>query len=89
MTRKLAKVACCVVLGVGTAEAQGLSRARTVMQSFQGELLSIVPIVAVIALILLAILWGCKAIRFVDLCRWGGGVLIVGCASQLVSMLMS
>lgn len=71
------------------AQAQGLSRARTVLQTFQGEVLSIIPIVAVIALIVLAILWGLKAIRFVDLARWGGGVLIVGCASQLVTMLMS
>ena len=91
MRRKLGQSLMVVALvgSAASAQAQGLSRARTVLQTFQGEVLSLIPIIAVIALIVLAILWGLKAIRFVDLARWGGGVLIVGCASQLVSMLMS
>jgi type IV secretory pathway VirB2 component (pilin) len=82
-------VAVAMVGGAGTAEAQGLARARSVLQNFQGELMLLVPIVAVIALILLAILWATKVIRFHSLVQWGGGVILVGCASQLVTMLMS
>jgi len=70
-------------------EAQGLSRARTTLQSFQGELLLFVPIVAVVSLIVLAILWGLRVIHFRTLVQWGGGVILVGCASQLVNMLLS
>ncbi len=70
-------------------EAQGLSRARTTLQSFQAELLLFVPIVAVVSLIVLAVLWGLRVIHFRTLAQWGGGVLLVGCASQLVSMLLS
>ncbi len=71
------------------ASAQGLSRARTTLQSFQSELLLFVPIVAVVSLIILAILWGLRVIHFRTLAQWGGGVLLVGCATQLVNMLLS
>ena len=71
------------------AEAQGLSRARSTLQNFQSELMLFVPIVAVVSLIILAILWGLRVIHFRTLAQWGGGVLIVGAASQLVNMLLS
>jgi len=71
------------------AEAQGLSRARSTLQSFQSELMLFVPIVAVVSLVILAVLWGLRVIHFRTLAQWGGGVLIVGAASQLVNMLLS
>lgn len=71
------------------AQAQGLSRARSTLQNFQSELMLFVPIVAVVSLIILAILWGLRIIHFRTLAQWGGGVLIVGAASQLVNMLLS
>ncbi len=74
---------------VATAQAQGLSRARSTLQNFQSELMLFVPIVAVVSLIILAILWGLRIIHFRTLAQWGGGVLIVGAASQLVNMLLS
>jgi type IV secretory pathway VirB2 component (pilin) len=45
--------------------------------------------VAVVSLVILAVLWGLRVIHFRTLAQWGGGVLIVGCASQLVNMLLS
>ncbi len=82
-----------VVVGMtcwtASASAQGLSRARTTLQSFQSELLLFVPIVAVVSLIVLAVLWGLRVIHFRTLAQWGGGVLLVGAASQLVNMLLS
>jgi hypothetical protein len=71
------------------AQAQGLSRARSTLQNFQSELMLFVPIVAVVSLVILAVLWGLRVIHFRTLAQWGGGVLLVGCASQLVSMLLS
>jgi type IV secretory pathway VirB2 component (pilin) len=71
------------------ANAQGLSRARSTLQNFQSELMLFVPIIAVVSLIILAILWGLRVIHFRTLAQWGGGVLLVGAASQLVNMLLS
>lgn len=82
-------VALSVTFFAGSAGAQGLSRARSTLQNFQGELMLFVPIVAVVSLVILAVLWGLRVIHFRTLAQWGGGVLIVGCASQLVNMLLS
>lgn len=73
----------------GQAHAQGLSRARSVLQNFQSELMLFIPIVAVVSLVILGVLWGLRVIHFRTLAQWGGGVLVVGCATQLVSMLLS
>lgn len=91
MKTRLEKLIVVVAMAFWTeaASAQGLSRARTTLQSFQSELLLFVPIVAVVSLIILAILWGLRVIHFRTLAQWGGGVLLVGCATQLVNMLLS
>jgi len=91
MKSKLSHLAIAVSMTAfaGSAEAQGLSRARSTLQNFQGELMLFVPIVAVVSLVILAVLWGLRVIHFRTLAQWGGGVLIVGCASQLVNMLLS
>lgn len=91
MTRTPMKLAVAAALLTTTAvaQAQGLSRARSTLQTFQSELMLFVPIIAVVSLIILGILWGLRVIHFRTLAQWGGGVLIVGAASQLVSMLLS
>ncbi len=90
MTGKLGRFVVAVVVGsAGSANAQGLSRARSTLQTFQSELLLFVPIVAVVSLIVLGVLWGLRVIHFRTLAQWGGGVLLVGCAGQIVNMLMS
>lgn len=91
MRRKFKQLALTSPLAAfaSMAEAQGLSRARSTLQNFQGELMLFIPIVAVVSLVILAVLWGLRVIHFRTLAQWGGGVLIVGCASQLVNMLLS
>jgi type IV secretory pathway VirB2 component (pilin) len=91
MSKNLKHVELGLMLAMvaGVAQAQGLSRARSTLQSFQGELMLFVPIVAVVSLIVLAVLWGLRVIHFRTLAQWGGGVLLVGCASQVVNMLLS
>jgi uncharacterized membrane protein len=78
-----------VLTAATAAEAQGLSRARSTLQNFQAELMLFVPIIAVVSLVILGVLWGLRVIHFRTLAQWGGGVLIVGTASQLVTMLLS
>ncbi len=91
MNSKSIRIAFAVVKAcvAGAAQAQGLSRARSTLQNFQSELMLFVPIIAVASLIILAILWGLRVIHFRTLAQWGGGILIVGAASQLVNMLLS
>ena len=81
-------VAVAVASSASAVQAQGLSRARSTLQNFQSELMLFVPIVAVVSLIILGILWGLRVIHFRTLAQWGGGILIVGAATQLVSMLL-
>ncbi len=91
MTRKSTHLpfALLATFAARAAEAQGLSRARSTLQTFQSELMLFVPIVAVISLVILGVLWGLRVIHFRQLAQWGGGILIVGAASQVVNMLMS
>ncbi len=86
---ELLLAAVVMVSHASAANAQGLSRARSTLQNFQSELMLFVPIIAVVSLIILAILWGLRVIHFRTLAQWGGGVLLVGAASQLVNMLLS
>ncbi len=91
MNRRSVMLLAAVVMlsDASAANAQGLSRARSTLQNFQSELMLFVPIIAVVSLIILAILWGLRVIHFRTLAQWGGGVLLVGAASQLVNMLLS
>ncbi len=91
MNRKSIQILLAAAMAsvAGASEAQGLSRARSTLQNFQSELMLFVPIVAVVSLIILAVLWGLRVIHFRTLAQWGGGILIVGAASQLVNMLLS
>ena len=71
-----------------TAQAQGLSRATSVLTNWKAEVLTIVPIVAALALIVFAILWMTEVIRFHTLVRVGVGLLIIGSADLIVRSFM-
>ncbi len=71
------------------ARAQGLSRATGVLTNWKGEILTIVPIVAALALIVFAVLWMTEVIRFHTLVRVGIGLLIIGSSDLIVRSFMS
>ena len=91
MKAKLAKVWLAMALGMTatTVQAQGLSRARSSLMSFQSEFRLIIPIVGGLSLAVLAILWAIDVLRFDRLIRWGAGVILAGSAVEIVSMLVS
>jgi len=72
-----------------SAQAQGLERVRTTMESFREQLLTIIPIVAVVALILLAIGYATKFLEKDTFIRWAIGIIIVGSATEITTMLMA
>jgi type IV secretory pathway VirB2 component (pilin) len=85
----------CVVRVVSTAlavgyalaaEAQGLSRATSALNNLRSQLLTIVPIVAVIALILLGIGYATRMVHKETFVSWVVGVIIVGSATEIVTM---
>ncbi|HVO19902.1 MAG TPA: TrbC/VirB2 family protein [Anaeromyxobacter sp.] len=77
------------LLLASAAEAAGLSRATSVVNGLTSEVKVLVPLVAVLALIVLGILWGTKVIRFVTLCQFGAAVIVAGSAAEIVNMLFS
>ncbi len=81
--------AMAILVAPGVAEAAGLSRATSVLTSITSDVRVLIPIIAVLALITLAILWGTRVIRFVTLCQFGGALILAGSAAEIVSMLFS
>lgn len=65
--------------------AGGFGKATSALTSFQSDLLTIVRIIAVIALIIIGAMWlkGMASAR--TLLNWFIGVIIVGCANEIVS----
>jgi len=89
-----AKAVSALVLGSclvasQSASAQGLSKARGVLTVLKDEILLVVPIVAVIALIILGLLYANKVVEKDALGRWAGGIVIAGSAVEIVAMLFT
>ena len=76
------------VINKSFAQAGGLTKARSTLQAFQDELISVVPIVAVISLVILAISYAAKIVEKETFMRWAIGVIIVGSAAPITTMLL-
>jgi len=72
-----------------SAEAAGLTRAASVVNSLTSDVRTLIPLVAVVALIVLAVMWGLRVIRFATLCQFGAGIVLAGSAAEVVTMLFS
>jgi type IV secretory pathway VirB2 component (pilin) len=72
-----------------SASAQGLAKARGVLQILRDEILLVIPIVAVIALVILGLLYANKIVEKDALGRWAGGIVIAGSAAEIVAMLFT
>jgi len=81
------KIVFALAVGASTASAQGLDRARTVLETFQTELTTIVPVAAALVLLVLGIAYAGNFIEKDTFARWGIGVIIAGSAVQITAML--
>ena len=70
------------------AHATGLQKAKGILDIVKSEILSIVPIIAVIALIGLGIGYALNSVQKETFMRWAVGLIIVGSAAQITSMLL-
>jgi type IV secretory pathway VirB2 component (pilin) len=85
---KLAVMAVAMVAAM-PAQAGGLQRATSVVNSITGDVKTMIPLLAIVILACLGIAWGVKWIRFVTLLQFGAGVILAGSAAELVAMLGS
>ncbi len=75
------------MLAAMPAQAAGLQRATSVVNSITGDVKTMIPLLAILILACLGIAWGAKWIRFVTLLQFGAGVILAGSAAELVAML--
>lgn len=76
------------VAATESAQAQGLQKAKGILDTFKAEILTIIPIAAVVILIFLAIGYAGRFIEKDTFVRWAIGVIIAGSATEIVAMLM-
>lgn len=77
------------VLAVSPAAAQGLQKARSVLEILQDELTTVVPVIAAITLLCLGVAYAGRFIEKDTFARWAIGVIIAGSAVQITSMLFT
>lgn len=77
------------LLAVSPAAAQGLQKARSVLEILQDELTTIVPVIAAITLLCLGVAYAGRFIEKDTFARWAIGVIIAGSAVQITSMLFT
>lgn len=71
------------------SHATGLQKAKGVLEIIKTEILQIVPIVAVIALIGLGVGYAMNSVQKETFMKWAVGLIIVGSASQITTMLVN
>lgn len=86
MQRKAMQLLVMVALATfgSPAYAQGLTRVTGVLQNWKGELLTIIPIVAVLGILIAVIAWWMDFVRWHSFVKIAVGCLIIGSADMLV-----
>jgi hypothetical protein len=69
-----------------SAHAAGLEKAKSVLESLQKELTSIIPIAAAVLLLCLAMGYAGRFVEKDTFVRWAIGIIIGGSATQIVAM---
>ncbi|HCG8016775.1 TPA: TrbC/VirB2 family protein [Vibrio parahaemolyticus] len=76
-------------LMVAPASAAGLEKAKTMFETLQTELTTIVPIFAAIVLLVLGVAYAGNFIRKETFINWVVGIIISGSAVQVTAMLFT
>lgn len=82
-------LAVAAVAAASPAHAQGLSGAKTFLETFKTEVLGVIPIIAVIALVLLGIGYAAKMVEKETFVRWAIGCIIAGSAAAITNMIFN
>jgi hypothetical protein len=83
----LALASLVPTLAFAQAAGGGLKKAETVLGTFRDQLYIILPIAAVIAGIIIAVLYAAEIMRKDDAVRWSIGVVLAGSIAEIVVLL--
>lgn len=92
VTNKAVNLGVAVVLAMiaaSPAYAAGPSQATTVLNTLKENLTTIVPIAATVALMLCGLLYAMRMMHKDTFVHWFIGILIVGSAAEITSMIIS
>lgn len=67
------------------AMASGLDQAQTYLTTLKGQILTIVPIVAIISMLVMGVMYAMNMMRKETLVHWFIGVILAGSATELVA----
>ncbi|EIJ6113760.1 VirB2 family type IV secretion system major pilin TrwL [Salmonella enterica] len=81
--------AVAALVAASPASAQGLEKARGILETVQQELTTIIPIAAAVILLCLAIGYAGRFLEKDTFVRWAIGVIIGGSAVQITAMLFT
>lgn len=84
--RASAVAAFALALQVNPVAAQGLTKAKSSLETFQSELTTIIPIAAAVILLALGIGYAGKFIEKDTFVRWAVGVMIAGSVVQITAL---
>lgn len=88
-TGAAAVTASALALAANPAAAQGLTKAKSAIETFQSELTTIIPIAAAVILLALGIGYAGKFIEKDTFVRWAVGVMIAGSVVQITALFFS
>lgn len=71
------------------AAAAGLDQAESVLTSLESDLTTIIPIAATVALMIAGLLYAMRMMHKDTFVHWFIGILIVGSASEIVSVILT
>lgn len=76
-------------IAISPAHAAGLSQATTVVNTLKENLKTIIPVAATVALMLCGVLYAMRMMQKDTFVHWFIGILIVGSAAEITSMIVS
>lgn len=86
---KAAVIAIGAIISSPVIAGTGLSKAKGILETFRDELLTIIPVVAIIALVALGIGYATKFVEKDTFVRWAIGIIIAGSAAQITALFFS
>lgn len=70
------------------ASAAGLDKAKASLTTFKSSLMLVIPVLAIVALIIIGLLYSMEMIKKDTLVSYAKGLMIVACSSEIVGIFL-
>lgn len=74
------------LVSAGPASAAGLDKAQSFLDTLRGQILTIVPILAVISMLFIGVMYAMGMLRKETLAHWFVGLVLAGSATEIVAL---